>query len=92
MFDAWCSISPCSLASEQQWVGFKGHGAICGGRSFGQDQTDQLVQATVARNRIAALKQAGCETQKAREEELGEGERGKCPGAVKGKRTNKNSV
>lgn len=72
----YCSISPCGLSSEEQRVGFKGHGAVCGGRGFGEDQTDQHIQPTVARQRIAAAKQPGGEEQQAGEEELEERERG----------------
>lgn len=52
-------IWPCGLSSEEQWVGFKSHGAVCGGWGFGKDQADQHIKARVAGVRIATAEQAG---------------------------------
>lgn len=35
---------PDSLSSEDQWVLLKSHGAVSGGRSFGQNQTNKQFQ------------------------------------------------
>lgn len=76
-------LSP-GLSIEEQWVCFEGHGAVCGGRGFGQDQTDQRVQATVARARIITAQQLSSEAQHAGKEELRESEeeKMKCHGVV----------
>ncbi len=89
-FDVYCSISPCGLSSEEQWVGFKGHGAVCRGRGFGHDQTDQYIQAAVARQSITAAEQTSGEAQQAWEEELGvrEGDKRWCQGDIKRKKQN----
>lgn len=63
---------PCCLSSEEQRVGFKSHGAICGGRGFGKDQADQHIEARVAGARITALEQARDEAQQGGKEELEE--------------------
>lgn len=52
--DVRCCISPGGLSGEEQWVGFEGHGAVCGGWSFGKDQFDQHIQTTVVRKAIFA--------------------------------------
>lgn len=69
-----CTVvsSPCGLSGEEQRVGFKGHGAVCGGWGFGKDQTDQCIQATVARQGIATAEQPSGEAQQGGEEELKE--------------------
>lgn len=63
---------PCCLSSEEQRVGFKSHGAICGGRGFGKDQADQHIEARVVGARITAVEQARDEAQQGGKEELEE--------------------
>lgn len=63
-------ISPCGLSGEEQRVGFKSHGAICGGWGLGKDQADQYIKARVAGVRIVAAEQASDEAQQGGKEEL----------------------
>lgn len=65
------NISPCDVAGEKKRVGFEGHGAIGGGRGFGEDQTDQHAQSAVARRGVSVCEQPGSEAEQAGEEELG---------------------
>lgn len=74
IIDGCCCVSPCGLSREKQWVGFKSHGSVCGGWGFGEDQADEHIQATVARQGITAGEQGRSEAQQAGEEELEERE------------------
>lgn len=67
-------IWPCGLSGEEQRVGFKSHGAVCGGWGFGKDQADQHIKARVAGVRIATAEQAGNKAQHGGKEELEEEE------------------
>lgn len=64
------NMSPGDLIGEQKRVGFKGHGAVGGGRSFGEDQIDQRVESAVPRRGVSTSQQPGGEAQQAGEEEL----------------------
>lgn len=67
-FNSW----PCVHSGEQQRVGFKGHGAICGGRGFREDELDQHLQTRVTRRGVFTQHQPSRKTQQTGEEKLEE--------------------
>lgn len=67
-----CSVWPRGLASKEQRVGLKGHGAVRRGLCFGKNEADQHVKANVVGCEVAAAEEAGDEAQQTGEEELQE--------------------